>query len=54
MVPLTDASIAAATSAEGDGGTIATLVVGFLVVDAVVILVIWLAMRGRRRPPDRS
>ncbi len=53
MVPLTDASLAAAALAGGDGGTIAPLVIGFLVVDAVVILIIWLAMRGRRRPPDQ-
>lgn len=40
--------------ADGNGAAIGTLVAGFLLVDAVVIVIIWLAMRGRRRPPGAS
>ena len=46
VVPITARALVAAGG--GNGGVIATLIVGFLVVDAVAILLIWLAMRKRR------
>lgn len=48
MTTLASPARTVVAASGGDGDVIVTLIVGFLVVDAVAILLIWLAVRKRR------